>query len=156
MGESHLGSTTVAQVAIVVHDIEEMARRWAAVLGMAVPEIIVTRPGLEVAQTYRGEPSDAQCKLAFFKLGQVELELIEPMGGASTWQEALDKRGQSLHHIAFWVDGMQRSVDFLRSQGIEMAQRGDMDGGQFVYMDAEERLGATIELLEETRTSRAA
>ncbi len=155
MTESALGSTTLAQVAIVVHDIEEISRRWATVLGLPVPEIIVTAPGLEAAQTYRGAPSEAQCKLAFFKLGQVELELIEPLGGASTWQEALDKHGQSLHHIAFWVEGMQRSVDFLRSQGIEMVQRGDMDGGQFVYMDAEDRLGATIELLEAQRTSRA-
>ena len=155
MSDSHLGSTQLAQVAVVVHDIEEMSRRYAAVFGLPVPEIIVTQPGSEVAQTYRGIPSDAQCKLAFFKLGQVDLELIEPMGGASTWQEALDKRGQSLHHIAFWVDGMQRSVDFLRTQGLEMAQRGDMGDGQYVYMDAEAQLGVTIELLEEKRTGRA-
>jgi methylmalonyl-CoA/ethylmalonyl-CoA epimerase len=155
MNDSHLGSTTLAQVAVVVHDIEEMSRRYAAVFGLPVPEIIVTQPGLEAAQTYRGEPSSAQCKLAFFKLGQVELELIEPLGGPSTWQEALDKNGEGFHHIAFWVEGMQRSVDFLRTQGIDMVQRGDMDGGQYVYMDAEARLGVTIELLEQTSTGRA-
>ncbi len=155
MRQSNLGSTTLAQVAVVVRDIEEMARRYAAVFGMPVPEIIVTAPGLEAQQTYRGVASDARCKLAFFKLGQVELELIEPMGGESTWQEALDKSGEGFHHIAFWVDGMQQSVDFLRTQGIEMVQRGDMGEGQFVYMDAEDRLGITIELLEEKRAARA-
>ncbi len=154
-GNSNLGSTTLAQVAVVVRDIEEMARRYAAVFGLPVPEIIVTAPGLEAQQTYRGALSDARCKLAFFRLGQVELELIEPMGGASTWQEALDKNGEGFDHIAFWVDGMQQSVDFLRTQGIEMVQRGDMGEGQFVYMDAEDRLGITIELLEEKRESRA-
>ncbi len=154
-GNSNLGGTTLAQVAVVVRDIEEMARRYAAVFGLPVPEIIVTAPGLEAQQTYRGAPSDARCKLAFFRLGQVELELIEPMGGASTWQEALDKNGEGFDHIAFWVDGMQQSVDFLRTQGIEMVQRGDMGEGQFVYMDAEDRLGITIELLEEKRAARA-
>ncbi len=155
MSDSYLGSRTLAQVAIVVSDIEEMSRRYAAVFGLPVPEIVVTAPGLEANQTYRGSPSNAQCKLAFFKLGQVELELIEPLGGPSTWQEALDKNGQGFHHIAFWVEGMQRSVDFLRTQGIEMVQRGDFEGGRFAYMDAEDQLGLTIELLEHTGTSHA-
>ncbi len=155
MSEHTLGSTALAQVAIVVHDIEEMARRYAAVFGLPMPEIIVTEPGLQAHQTYRGAPSDARCKLAFFKLGQVELELIQPLGGPSTWQEALDKNGQSVHHIAFWVEGMQQSVDFLRTQGIDMIQRGDMGEGQFVYMDGQDRLGLVIELLEHSRAGRA-
>jgi len=154
MGES-LGSTTLAQVALVVRDIEEAARRWADVLGMPVPEIITTAPGDEVAQTYRGRPSNARAKLAFFNLGQVQLELIEPLGGESTWQEVLDRKGEGFHHIAFWVEGMQKSVDFLRERGIPMIQRGDMGEGQYAYFDAEARLGVTLELLERKRESRA-
>lgn len=155
MSQSHLGSTTLAQVAIVVHNIEEAAQRYADVFGLPVPSIIVTQPGREVHMTYRGEPSDAQAKLAFFNLGQVQLELIEPMGGASTWQEALDRNGESVHHLAFWVEGMQRSVDFLKSKGIPMVQRGDMGEGQYAYFDAEGPLGVTLELLERKRDRRA-
>ncbi len=150
MSDTSLGSTPLAQVAFVVRDIEEMSRRYAAVFGLPVPEIVVTAPGLEANQTYHGEPSDARCKLAFIRLGQVEIELIQPLGGPSTWQDALDKHGQGFHHIAFWVEGMQRTVDFLGSQGLEMVQRGDFEGGQFAYIDAEDRLGLTIELLEHT------
>ncbi|HEY3284796.1 MAG TPA: VOC family protein [Armatimonadota bacterium] len=150
-----LGSTQVAQIALVVHDIEEAARRWAAVLGVPVPGVIVTDPGLKVNQTYQGQPSDAQAKLAFINLGQVQLELIEPIGGPSTWQEVLDRQGEGVHHIAFWVEGMQKSVDFLRGQGIPMVQRGDMGEGQYAYFDAEEKLGTTLELLERKREARA-
>ncbi len=155
MEQNSLGSTTLAQVAIVVRDIEASARRWSQVLGMPFPNIIVTEPGNEVQMTYRGEPSNAQAKLAFFNLGQVQLELIEPIGGPSTWREALEKHGESVHHIAFWVEGMQRSVDFLRSQGIPMCQRGDMGEGQYAYFDAEEPLGVVLELLERKRNARA-
>ena len=155
MSGTHLGSTTIAQVAIVVRNIEEAAQRYANVLGLPVPNVIVTRPGLEVHQTYKGEPSDAQAKLAFFNLGQVQLELIEPLGGASIWQEVLDRKGESVHHIAFWVEGMQRVVDFLKTQGIPMVQRGDMGQGQYAYFDAEAQLGLTLELLEKVRDSRA-
>ena len=94
MSQSHLGSTTVAQIAVVVHDIEEVARRYAEVLGPPVPDVMITEPGLQVDQTYRGQPSDARAKLAFLPLGQVQLELTEPVGGPSTWQEALDRRGE--------------------------------------------------------------
>ncbi|MCC6731091.1 MAG: VOC family protein [Chthonomonadales bacterium] len=151
---SEIGSRQLAQVAIVVRDIEESARRWAAVLGMPVPRFVETAPGLEVHQTFRGRPSDARARLAFFDLGQVQLELIEPLGGASTWQEALDRDGEGVHHVAFWVDGMQRSVESLREHGIALVQRGDMGDGQYAYFDARERLGTTLELLERVREER--
>jgi len=155
MVTSQLGSTTLAQIAIVVKDIVESSKRYAEVLGLPVPEIITTNPGLDVHQTYNGVPSNAQAKLAFLQLGQVQLELIEPFGGESTWQEILDRKGEGFHHIAFWVEGMQKSVDFLKSKGIPMVQRGDMGEGQYAYFDAEDSLGITLELLEHVRDERA-
>lgn len=155
MSQLNLGSTTVAQIAIVVRNIEEACERWAKLLGVSVPNIIITQPGNEVHMTYRGQPSNAQAKLAFFNLGQVQLELIEPIGEPSTWKEALDKNGESVHHIAFWVEDMQASVDFLKQHGIPMIQRGDMGEGQYAYFDAEEKLGVQLELLEKVRKARA-
>lgn len=155
MVTSQLGSTTLAQIAIVVKDIVESSKRYAEVIGLPVPEIITTNPGLDVHQTYNGVPSNAQAKLAFLQLGQVQLELIEPLGGESTWQEILDRKGEGFHHIAFWVEGMQKSVDFLRSKGIPMVQRGDMGEGQYAYFNAEDSLGITLELLEHVRAGRA-
>jgi catechol 2,3-dioxygenase-like lactoylglutathione lyase family enzyme len=152
----NLGSTTLAQVAIVVRDIEASSKRWAEVLGVDIPKIVTVQPGIQVEMTFRGAPSDAQAKLAFFSLGQVQLELIEPMGGESTWQEALDKNCESVHHLAFWVEGMQRSVDFLAGHDIPMIQRGDMGAnGQYAYFDAEKPLGVVLELLEKERAARA-
>jgi catechol 2,3-dioxygenase-like lactoylglutathione lyase family enzyme len=155
MSGEHLGSTKLAQVAIVVHDIEAAAQRYAQILGLPVPNIITTEPGSQVEMTYRGQPSDAQAKLAFFDLGGVQLELIQPLGGDSTWQEGLDQNGEGVHHLAFWVEGMQRSVDFLKTHDIPMIQRGDMGEGQYVYCDAEDKLGVVVELLEKRRDSRA-
>jgi methylmalonyl-CoA/ethylmalonyl-CoA epimerase len=155
MSTENLGSTTLAQVAIIVRDIEASAKRYAEIFNLPVPEVISLGPGLEVNQTYHGQPSDARAKLAFFSLGQVELELIEPMGGESTWQEVLDRKGEGFHHIAFWVDGMQKSVDFLKARGVPMIQRGDMGEGQYAYFDAEAQLGLVLELLENKRAARA-
>jgi len=157
VSDQKLGSTQLAQVAIVVHDIEEAARRYSEIFGLPVPNIITTEPGGQANMTFRGQPSDAQAKLAFFDMGQVQIELIQPLGGASVWQEALDTRGEHLQHLAFWVEGMPRSAEFLKSQGAPMVQRGDMmEGkGQYAYFDAQKALGVTLELLESKMESRA-
>lgn len=148
MTEQTLGTTTVTQIGIIVRDIEAKARAWAGVLGLPVPEIIVS-DGYEQAQTeYNGQPSEARAKLAFFNLGQVSLELIEPVGEPSTWRDQLDEHGDSLHHIAFEIEGMPQRVVHLESKGISLVQRGEYPGGRYAYLDGTAQLGAILELLE--------
>lgn len=57
-----LGSKTVAQIAIVVRDIEAARQRFADLFGMPVPEIIITAPGNEANMTYRGQNSTKSCR----------------------------------------------------------------------------------------------
>lgn len=148
MSDHPLGSTTVMQVGLVVRDIEAKVQAWAAVLGVPAPEIIVTDPS-ELAHTqYHGAPSTARAKLAFFPLGQVALELIEPIGAPSTWLDQLEAHGASLHHIAFEVNGLPARLQALAAHGLTPIQQGDYTGGRYVYLDGAEQLGAVIELLE--------
>ena len=75
MTEQTLGTTTITQVGIIVQDIEAKVRAWAEVLGLPMPEIMITDT-YEHAQTeYKGKPSAARAKLAFFHLGQVEFPI---------------------------------------------------------------------------------
>src|SRR5512144_2874176 len=100
-----LGTLTVTQIGIVVRNIDTSRQAYADVFGVPVPPANLTDP-LEQAHTeYRGQPSEARAKLAFFKFGQVSIELIEPVGGPSTWQEFLDTHGEGVHHIAFNIQG---------------------------------------------------
>jgi catechol 2,3-dioxygenase-like lactoylglutathione lyase family enzyme len=148
MTSTTLGTNTLVQVGLVVRDIEATAKAWAELLGLPVPPIIVTDT-LELAHTeYQGQPSSARAKLAFLKLGQVALELIEPLGEPSTWHDQLASHGESLHHLAFVVQGLSERLPALAAAGLPVVQRGEYRGGRYVYLDAEERLGAVVELLE--------
>jgi catechol 2,3-dioxygenase-like lactoylglutathione lyase family enzyme len=148
MTQEALGTTTITQVGIIVGDIETKAQAWADVLGLPAPEIIITDT-VDLAHTeYQGESTPAQAKLAFFHLGQVDLELIEPVGGPSTWKDQLDQHGESLHHIAFVIQGMKEKVAYLEAKGIPLLQRGDYTGGRYAYLDGTAQLGAVLELLE--------
>lgn len=143
-----LGTTIITQVGIIVGDIEARARAWADVLGLPVPEISITDTVDLTHTEYQGQPTPARAKLAFFHLGQVDLELIEPIDGPSTWKDQLDRHGESLHHIAFQVNGMGEKVAYLQAKGIPLVQRGDYTGGRYAYLDSVPQLGAVLELLE--------
>jgi catechol 2,3-dioxygenase-like lactoylglutathione lyase family enzyme len=147
-----LSSQKVAQIAIVVRDIEAAVRHYSALLGQPAPGIGETLPGGEVAMTYRGMPSNARAKLAFFDLGGVQLELIEPIGDDSSWAEGLRDAGESVHHLAFWTENMKADKAVLEGHGAPMIHRGDMGEGQYAYFDGRERFGTMIELLEHKRT----
>ena len=148
MAEQALGTTTITQVGIIVKDIEAKARTWSEILGLPMPEIRMTDT-VDIARTeYQGKPSTARAKLAFFHLGQVDVELIEPIGEPSTWKDQLDQHGDSLHHIAFQIKGMQDKLAYLVSKGVSLIQRGEYTGGRYAYVDASDQLGTIVELLE--------
>lgn len=148
MSDQPLGSIVVTQVAIIVRDIEQKAEAWAKVLGLPVPPIIITDPVDQAHTRFMGESTEARCKLAFFQLGQVALELIQPLGGPSTWQQHLDEHGEGLHHIAFEVKGIGRAIAAVAGHGVPLLQTGDYTGGRYAYVDGMEKLGAVLELLE--------
>lgn len=143
------GIKLVTQVAIVCRDIDATAKRWAAVLGVDPPQIRTTKPGNEVKVMFRGKPSTGQAKLAFIKLGQVTLELIQPVGKDTSWQQFLDKNGEGVQHIAFQVQDLEKSVAAFGANGMPVLHQGryDDDSGAYVYLDSAKALGVTLELL---------
>jgi catechol 2,3-dioxygenase-like lactoylglutathione lyase family enzyme len=149
MTDPALGTTSIAQLGIIVRDVEAKARAWSTILGLPMPQISVTDT-VEVAHTtYQGHPSAARAKLAFFHMGPIDVELIEPIDGPSTWQDHLTTHGESMHHIAFRVQGMDEKLAYLEAKGIRPVQRGDYAGGRYTYVDGVEQLGLILELLED-------
>jgi methylmalonyl-CoA/ethylmalonyl-CoA epimerase len=144
-----LGTRRVCQIAVVVRDIEKSTKAYSAFFGLPVPPVFTTEPGHKVNQTYRGQPSDARCKLAFFELENTTIELIQPLGGPSSWQEVLDEKGECIHHIAFQVTDTAGKTRSLATNGIPLLhQGGDPATGQFSYFDTREQLGLLVETLE--------
>lgn len=143
-----LGSAAICQVAVVVRDIEKTAKAYADLFGVEVPKWNLTAAADETHIQYRGRPTEGRARLAFFRLGDVAIELIEPVGGPSTWQEHLDARGEGVHHIAFRVQGMDEQVAMLDRKGMPLVQKGDFKNGCYAYIDGISQLGVTLELLE--------
>jgi len=146
---SLIDNQKMTQVGIVVDDIEKAAEAWSDFLGLdEVPGISVAEGHKSRPTAYRGEAINATAKLAFFQLENITIELIEPLEGPSTWEEFLKEHGPGIHHIAFNVDNMKRSVQLFGEAGIQEVQHGGWGSGEYAYMDASGSLELIIELLE--------
>lgn len=143
-----LGTNVITQVAIVVRDIEQAIDHYSRIFGMDKPPVIITAEYDQARTNYRGNPTEGRAKLAFFHMGQVDIELIEPFNGPSIWQEFLDEKGEGVQHIAFRVKGTEQVVNFFGENGMGVAQQGQYTGGMYTYLDSAPQLGVIIELLE--------
>ena len=142
-----LDSNTVVQIGIIVKNVEKTASAYAEVFGIPCPAIVPIAGDTFANTNYHGRPSSARGKGAFFDLGPVQMELIEPVGEPSTWEEFLRTHGEGIHHIAFKTQDMGAARRFLASKGMETIQKGGWEGGQYAYVDCSEQLGLILELL---------
>ncbi len=142
-----LDSTTVVQIGLIVKDAEKTAAHYAEVFDIPLPQIVPIADDAFAKTNYRGGPSQAKGKAAFFKLGPVEMELIEPVGAPSTWEEFLRTHGEGIHHIAFRTEKFAEAQKFLKTKGMDTVQFGGWDGGQYAYVDGTKQLGLILELL---------
>ena len=84
MENNFLGTKLITQIGILVHDIEATSQAYAQFFGVEKPQCSITDE-VDKAQTqYRGKRSAARAKLAFFDMGSLQLELIEPDHNPST------------------------------------------------------------------------
>jgi methylmalonyl-CoA/ethylmalonyl-CoA epimerase len=142
-----LDSNVVVQIGIIVKDVEKTASAYAGVFGIPKPEIVPMADDSFANTMFHGKPSQAKGKAAFFDLGAVQMELIEPIGTPSTWEEFLRTNGEGIHHIAFRTQDIDAAREFLDSKGMKTVQQGGWDGGQYAYVNSSKQLGMILELL---------
>ena len=142
-----LDSSIVVQIGIIVKDAEKTASAYAEAFGILKPAIVPIADDAFANTNYRGQSSTAKGKAAFFDLGPIQMELIEPVGAPSTWEEFLRTHGEGIHHIAFKTKDMEEAQKILALKGMETIQQGGWDGGQYAYVDCSKQLGTILELL---------
>jgi methylmalonyl-CoA/ethylmalonyl-CoA epimerase len=100
-------------------------------IGIAVSSIADQKPFYEqIGAVYEGEEvvADQKVKVAFFKVGDVRLELLEPTDPTSTVAAFIEKRGQGLHHVAYTVDDLPARIAELKNDGVRMIDETPRDG----------------------------
>lgn len=149
-----LGTNILAQVGFIVRDIESSKQKFAQFLGCPVPPTVDGGKYEVTGTTVQGQPApDANCQMAFFDVGEAcQIELIQPNGVKSTWQDFLDEHGEGIHHLAFKVKKTDEAIaamaDFAGATVLQRGKYGD-GGGEYTYLDTCDQLKCIIELLED-------
>jgi len=143
-----LGKNVIAQIGILVHDIEKTSQAYADFFGVENPGWSLTDTVDKSETEFKGNSTEARAKLAFFDMGSLQLELIEPDQHPSTWREYLDEHGEGPHHIAFVIKGMKEKIALMERNQMPLMQKGEYTGGRYAYLDTFKDLKIILELLE--------
>jgi methylmalonyl-CoA/ethylmalonyl-CoA epimerase len=120
------------QVGVVVKDLDKAVERLLSLgIGPFTPMHIPD----DAEQWFRGKPLDAKFKISGAKLGEIMLELIQPLEGKSPHQEFLDSQGEGIQHIAFAVDDLDREVAKLTNQGVSVLLSANLRDVRVAYLD---------------------
>lgn len=90
-------------------------------------------------------------KICFIPIGDVMLELIEPIGSKSRIANFLNEKGDGIHHIAFRVKDIRKALEKLSNKKIKLRDEHPRPGGarsQIAFIDPEDTNNVLIELVE--------
>jgi methylmalonyl-CoA/ethylmalonyl-CoA epimerase len=101
-------------------------------LGIAVSSLNDALPVWEKALGLKCErieevPSQ-KVRTAFFDVGGVHIELLEPMSPDSPIAKAIESRGEGLHHLAFATDDVAEQLKQAKDAGIKLINETPVPG----------------------------
>ncbi len=133
------------QIGIIVKDIDKVRKNL---------EDIGIGPfgGLDAEPTVRweewGESTDVKLKMLFTKIGPLEIELIEPISDCMQ-KDFLDTHGEGIQHYSFFVEDIDKVVEYMAQKGYRVVQRGwRPTKGGYAFFNTEDKCGFMLEIIQ--------
>jgi methylmalonyl-CoA/ethylmalonyl-CoA epimerase len=141
--------STMHHICIVVRDMDKAVDYYHS---MGAGPFSLTTPVDFVNRKERGKdvPVHNQKVRDFFgKMGNVWINLLQPVEGNSVFQEFLDTRGEGIHHFAFLVDDVDKEEAELVEKGFLVLTSMRLSNGcGHSIIDTTEIGGVYIEILQ--------
>ncbi|MET0455172.1 MAG: VOC family protein [Mycobacterium sp.] len=131
---------TPVQIAWVTHDLDATEAALTHLMGakkwVRMPDVAF---GPDTC-THRGKPADFAANISLSYAGEMQLELIAPVRGASVYADHLDTAGAGLHHVCVEApnpDAFEAMLADAERHGTPVVAEGTMPGGmRFAYVSA--------------------
>lgn len=127
----------IAHIGIAVHSLEKALPFYTEQLGLI----------LEAVEEVQSE----QVRVAFLKIGESRLELLEPLSDTSAIATFLQKKGEGIHHIALEVDEIEMRLNNLKENGIRLIHEQPKIGAndsKIAFLHPKSTNGVLYELCE--------
>jgi methylmalonyl-CoA/ethylmalonyl-CoA epimerase len=142
----------IAQVALVVEDLDKTVEQYWKHFGIGPWHFYTYGKPLVKQMSYHGHPSEYKMRVALAYFGPMRVELIEAQEGDTVYADFIREHGYGVHHFGVLVDDMVSALDQAKAAGFEMIMDGSgfgLDGdGHYAYLDTEDELGVTLELIQ--------
>lgn len=114
----------ITKIGFCVKDVVRTAENYWHILGIGPWEIREWGSQVLCDRFYHGKPAWGKERIANARVGDVELELVQPVEGYSIYQDWLDERGEGLHHLTFLCEDVDGTSKSLIEQGFISLQSG--------------------------------
>ena len=123
-------------VSIVVKDLDEGLKTFENLLG--------------IKSSHVEEIPDQGIKAAMIVVGDVEMELIQPISADSGVAKFLEKKGEGIHHICFEVDDVDKELESLAARGVDLIDKQGRKGlaGKIGFLHPRSANGVLVELAQ--------
>jgi len=127
----------IDHIGIAVKDLESALKFYGGVLGLEVKAI--------------EEFKDLQVKVAFMSLGEVLVELVQPLSPDSLLAQRINQHGEGMYHLALRVKDINQALKELKGAGIAMRDNRARPGGMgslIAFTKPDDTNNVSIELVE--------
>lgn len=125
----------IEHIGIAVKSLEEAIPYYEQVLGLKCYNV--------------EEVADQKVKTAFFKVGDVKIELLESTDPEGPIGKFVEKKGQGIHHLAFAVDNVNEALTEVESKGVALIDKSARKGAEGLsigFLHPKSTLGVLTEL----------
>ena len=132
--------TKIDHLGIAVSSLDEAVAAWEKVLGIRCERI--------------EEVPSQKVRTAFFDVGGVHLELLEPTSDDSPIAKAIASRGEGIHHIAFATNDVAEQLNQAKQAGVKLINETPVPGAggkQVAFLHPKSMRGVLTEFCSETK-----
>jgi methylmalonyl-CoA/ethylmalonyl-CoA epimerase len=126
----------ITEVGVAVKDLEKATRLFVDHLGAEAGEIITV-------ERY-------QMRYRMCRVGNVDFELMEPLGEEGVIARFIKARGEGLHHVGFAVEDLLDHLAALKEQGVPLIDEDPQEllGGIYAFVHPSAFSGVMFELIQ--------
>lgn len=130
------GIVKINHVAIAVNDLDDSLVFWRDVLGLNLQHI--------------EDVPEQKSKVAFFPVGDSEVELVCPTEPDTGLAKFLESKGPGMHHLCFEVENIDAALTEMAAKGVKLInpQALVLPGRKMAFIHPKSTGGVLVELYE--------
>jgi methylmalonyl-CoA/ethylmalonyl-CoA epimerase len=95
-----------------------------------------------------------ELKASFLPIGDTRIELLQSTTSEGLISKFIEKKGAGIHHIAYEVDDIEKTLAHLQSKGIQLIDKQPRKGAhnsRVAFVNPKSSFGILVELVEPER-----